>query len=298
MEVKTIGFVLVILLLLLAVWLVWRRRKCVKKIRQMGREEKCAMLSRLAEPFGFDYVPREDIFISRIYAWQRKEGYEALFDRLASKFQMIIDAFPVYFDYQGKTWLIEFWKGQYGINTGAEVGVYHSNRLIPPNQRRQVHYNSVSDTEMPLIGICLERRREKLFSWKEYHWWLAAFRMGLFSQPKDLVLYASVTFHDVAAAEAFCQGLQEAGYDGGEFRIRNRRVTVCLDRTECYAGIARWHRKLAQGLNRFYCRLYRIATAPFTDTVDRMLLLYEQLPGCFRHMLCLHAFGRKVRIRK
>ena len=39
---------------------------------------------------------------------------------------MIIDAYPVYFDYQDKTWMIEFWRGQYGINTGAEIGVYHA----------------------------------------------------------------------------------------------------------------------------------------------------------------------------
>ena len=43
---------------------------------------------------------------------------------MAPRFQMVFDALPVYFDYQKKTWLIEFWKGQYGINTGAEIGIY------------------------------------------------------------------------------------------------------------------------------------------------------------------------------
>lgn len=53
-----------------------------------------------------------------------------------------------------------------GINTGAEAGIYHANRLIPKGQRKLVHYNAVSEDEMPLIGICLERKGRKLFTEK------------------------------------------------------------------------------------------------------------------------------------
>ena len=37
---------------------------------------------------------------------------------------MIIDCEPVRFYYGGKKWLIELWKGQYGMTTGCEIGVY------------------------------------------------------------------------------------------------------------------------------------------------------------------------------
>ena len=33
---------------------------------------------------------------------------------------MVFETLPVYFDYAGKTWLIQIWKGQYGICTGCE----------------------------------------------------------------------------------------------------------------------------------------------------------------------------------
>lgn len=97
----------------------------------MGEEERAAQLSVLTKPFGFVCKPEEEILVSTEDAWQRKYGYEALYDALAPHFNMIFDYYPVYFDYQGKTWLIEFWKGQYGINTGAEAGIYHANRLDP-----------------------------------------------------------------------------------------------------------------------------------------------------------------------
>ena len=299
---EKIGWIFLLALLLFVGWIVWRREVCRRKIYRMGREEKWKLLSELTAPFGFLYDAGQDVFVSRMNAGQRKEGYEALFDNLAPNFNMIMDVFPVYFDYRGKTWLIEFWKGQYGINTGAEVGVYHANRLIPKKQRKQVHYNAVSDEEMPLIGICLERRGQRVFSLKKYHWWLAAFKMGVFSQPKELFMYVTVTFSDTAAAAAFEQGLKEAGCMNWQYKVRGRRVMVAFgqvcDRFQKMGKISAIHRRLVQCMNCFYCRLYRIVTYPFKTTEDRMLFLYEQLPWCFRHMLRLHSFGRKVRVKR
>lgn len=293
-----LGIVLVVLLVIIVVFAIWRREKCKRIVRRMSEEEKCKKLNELAGPFGFAYEPEQEIFVGRVDAWQRKEGYERLFDKLAPKFNMVMDAYPVYFDYQDKTWLIEFWKGQYGINTGAEVGVYHTNRLVAPEQRKQVHYNAVSDCEMPLIGICLERRGEKLFSLKQYHWWLAAFRMGMFSQPKELAMYATLTFSNMGIAQAFGRGLCEAGFSEGEYRVKNRRVSILLDRTICYAGPEKLHRKLVQCINRCFCGLFRFVTRPFCNTADRMIFLYLQLPWCFRRMLRLKSFGKRVRVKR
>lgn len=285
-----------ILFLLFLAWFFWRREKSRRKICRMSEKEKQMFLNELIAPFGFFYEQGQEVFTSRLDAWQRKEGYEALFDNLASKFNMVLDAFPVYFDYGNKTWMIEFWKGQYGINTGAEVGVYHANRLIPKEQQRKIHYNAVSDEEMPLIGMSLERKGRRLFTGKAYHWWFTAFRMGMFCEPKDLTLRVSVTFCDPAAARAFGNGLLEAGCAKNRFRVKNRRVTVLFDWTQSHAGLEKCYRRLVQRMNCIYCRMYIFVTRPFTRTSDRMLFLYEQLPWCFRHMLRLHAFGRKSRM--
>lgn len=74
---------------------------------------------------------------------------------------MVFDALPIYFDYAGETWLIEFWKGQYGINTGGEVGVYHAGKVVPERYYRIAHFEAVEDQDMPFIQCRLDRRRKK-----------------------------------------------------------------------------------------------------------------------------------------
>ena len=150
-NVIKIGCIVVILLVLLiaAVIITVKREKSKRKIRRMCAAEKIQLLNELAEPFGFCYVPCEDVFTSREDAWQRKQGYEALYDRAAVGAGMVFDALPIYFDYAGETWLIEFWKGQYGINTGGEVGVYHAGKVVPERYYRIAHFEAVEDQDMP-----------------------------------------------------------------------------------------------------------------------------------------------------
>ena len=85
-NVIKIGCIVVILLVLLiaAVIITVKREKSKRKIRRMCDAEKIQLLNELAEPFGFCYVPCEDVFTSREDAWQRKQGYEALYDRAIS----------------------------------------------------------------------------------------------------------------------------------------------------------------------------------------------------------------------
>ena len=59
----------------------------------------------------------------------------------------IIDCEPIYFSYGGKRWLIELWKGQYALTTGAESayiepicpyrssGVFRDPFSMPPGTR-------------------------------------------------------------------------------------------------------------------------------------------------------------------
>ena len=98
-NVIKIGCIVVILLVLLiaAVIITVKREKSKRKIRRMCAAEKIQLLNELAEPFGFCYVPCEDVFTSREDAWQRKQGYEALYDRAAVGAGMVFDALPIYF---------------------------------------------------------------------------------------------------------------------------------------------------------------------------------------------------------
>ena len=81
---------------------------------------------------GYAYDPNQDIFYSKMDAWQRDFGYCRLYDETASPMGMVIDCEPIYFVYSGKRWLIEMWKGQYDLTTGGEVGVY-TTEVGPPD---------------------------------------------------------------------------------------------------------------------------------------------------------------------
>lgn len=275
---------------------LFRRKKSRKKVCGMTMDEKQHLLNEVAEPFGFAYSSEEDIFTGRLDAWQKKSGYEALFDKAAAHFHMIFDAYPVYFDYEGRTWLIEFWKGQYGINTGAEVGIYHADRIILEKERKTAHFDAVDDEEMPLIFYCLGKRRRGMFCIRRRHWWLASFRMGEFSQPKDLRLMAVLTFAEAYQAKRFYEGLKESGCPEDKCRLCCNEVQVCIDWGEYDGIISRLYRNFIQLQNQLCCLLYRFVTYPFMSTVDRLLFLYFLLPGCFRKMMRLSAHGKRYRL--
>lgn len=284
----------ILLLLFVIIYMIVRREKCKRKVRQMAKPEKIQILNELAEPFGFFYQRDEDVFTSQLDAWQRKQGYTALYDRAAASAGMVMDAWPVYFDYEGRTWLIEFWKGQYGINTGGEIGVYHADEIVPPYFYRAAHYDAVENSEMPKINCFLEKKGKKVYELCSQHWWLTGFRMGLFSNPSDLCMVASLTFEETGMAQAFFDGLLKSGQSRNKFRICCNEVCVRVDFSRKVALLWRLQRKVVQIFNRLWCFLYRTASKPFTDTVDRLLFFYYMAPFFFRRMLrCGRGRGNK-----
>ena len=62
---------------------VVHRVRAKKKVLALTPGERVRLLNELAEPFGFAYLPSEDIFTSRLDAWQRDKGYEAKYDTMA-----------------------------------------------------------------------------------------------------------------------------------------------------------------------------------------------------------------------
>ena len=65
-----------------------------------------------------------------MYPLQRYFGYAYAYDAAALAMNAIIDCEPIFFDYAGKTWMIELWKGQYGLETGCEIGVYNRDHRL------------------------------------------------------------------------------------------------------------------------------------------------------------------------
>lgn len=183
--------------------------------------------------FGFKYGPKQDIFYSRHDAWQRSVGYCRLYDEAATVMSMVIDSEPIYFDYDGKRWMIEFWKGQYGMTTGGEVGVYYANRgdLRIPGVFHGTFYNCVRDEDMLKMSFSLMKNGKRLFRRSsKKHWWLTGFLLGEFSQPSELSMSISITLKDAKMKKAFIDGLIKAQYTKSELSLEHNTVNLLFDK--------------------------------------------------------------------
>lgn len=251
------------------------------------------MLNELTEPLGYCYDVRQNIFTSTTDAWQKTFGYGAIYDRFAPLFNMVIDSQPVYFDYDGKTWLIEFWKGQYGINTGCELGVYHADSIISPSRRKTTLFSAVEKDEYLDMSVELFRDDKQIAIKDGAHWWQTIFSTGVFSRPKELFMKIHISFPDTEMRNAFIEGLVAAGYDVDSLCLSICHADVSFG-FGCPCGhsglLRRLYCWLVQQINRFYCWLYRVVTRPFICTYDRLLYLYYYLPFAFRCTLRLRRY--------
>lgn len=277
----------------------WRRKKIIKKICCMSTKEKCCLLDELIEPFGFRYIAAQDIFTSRIDALQRKFGYCSLYDKSALTFHMVFDCLPVYFNYNGRTWLIEFWKGQYGINTGGEIGIYYADDIIPKDQWNTTVFQSVEDKDMAGLSFNLFRKGMGIADVGARHWWLTAFSVGRFSNPKDLYMRASISFPHHEMAEAFAQGLENTGYCRKDICVCHNTVSFSFTKSfHKYGFFRRLRINVVQCINHFWCRVYLSVTRPFCLSLDKILYLYYYLPFTFRKILRIKKYKKIKRKRR
>ncbi len=271
----------------------WRRKRIIKKVCRMSCEEKCEMMNALVEPFGYAYIVSQDIFTSRIDAWQRQFGYCTFYDETASRFGMIFDCLPIYFNYGNRTWLVELWKGQYGINTGAEIGVYYADRIVRERQINNTLFECVNDEDMLVFSFELYRKGSRIAEVRARHWWLTAFSMGRFSDPADLYMRASITFPNNEMESAFIQGLFNAGYREQDICVCHHTVSFSFTESSMRFGfISRFFRSLSQSMNRFWCRVFLHVTRPFCLSLDRIIYLYYYLPVSFRKMLRIRNYKK------
>lgn len=189
---------------------------------------------------GFDYDPEQDIIYSRMDALQRQFGYAFGYDKSALLMSATIDCEPIFFRYDNKIWMIELWKGQYGIETGCEIGIY--NRKIDEHSPwldildefigkrgsndpdQNLFFGCAGDSEMLKMSFTLYRDGQKLFTrGPEKHWWLTGFKWGVYSDfsnsdspsPKELLtMDITITFDEAKKnmQVAFVEALKGMGY--------------------------------------------------------------------------------------
>ncbi|MBR2412927.1 MAG: DUF4474 domain-containing protein [Clostridia bacterium] len=153
--------------------------------------------------FGFAYDPEQDIFYSTQYPVQRIFGYNTLYDTFASRFGLYYITQRIRFDYDGKEWMIQLWKGQYGVTVGGEVGIYYrdANNFVR-------HFEAVADEDLVMMGFQLcKNGKPYLERGPEKHWWLTGFRILDVAVPTQLSMVIFFDWEKEDMADAFESGL-------------------------------------------------------------------------------------------
>lgn len=155
--------------------------------------------------------------------WQRNFGFNALYDYAAPYACMYYDTFRVYFDYgtyedgTPKQWMIQPWKGQYGmVLYGAELGVYtkSTDRVTP-------HYDCADDNDLVGMEMTVYKDEKEAFTRPyDQYWWVTGFKPGALDNYTDmskphsqLTVKFTVDFPSNEMAQLFANGLEEKGFD-------------------------------------------------------------------------------------
>lgn len=284
------AIVVVVLLSIVVVWQVRTRNFRPTADKNQQRDKLNASL----EPTGFAYDLEGDYFYALMNSWQREMGYCRLYDEGAPLFNMIMDCEPVTFSYGGKRWLIELWKGQYGITTGAEIGIYNTSREdIDTEKFKGTFYESAADEERLQMSFVLKRKGRKIISRNELHWWLTGFKLGKFSKTSSLTMNAKITFPNKEMCAAFVGGLYNIGYRRREFSVKYTTVTVHFRKPHTPQPISQINQRfLVQMANKNNCALYNLTTAKYSDTMDKIEYIEAAVPELYQFFLhSLYARG-------
>jgi hypothetical protein len=236
---------------------------------------------------GFDYDLHQDIIYSRMHAWQRWVGYCWQYDALAPALNMIIDCEPICFTYDGAKWMIELWKGQYGIMTGAEIGVYRTcdglvsawKGLMSAADKDLVSagkelvsvglnfnpswYECADSFDLDKFELQFTLKRKGQILFKRHfmsHWWLTGFKWGLFTgKTSDLTMHVAIRFKNepkqnkFSLQYAFTDALWKMGYHP---RTVDQRVDFDFDKPKTLQIAGRSTAETKQSENKILVAAY------------------------------------------
>jgi len=221
-------------------------------------------IMRMLSDFGYGYDALQNVFYTRIDAWQRKYGYCALYDEGTAVSGMIIDSEPIYFIYNDNVYLLELWKGQYDLCLGAEIGLYRDSGAKLLGSR---WFESIPDEMLPEISMILYESSgskngteyTEVFERHEKNWWLTGFKLAKFAQPEDLILAARVRFSDTGMLLPFIEAAYKAGYSTSEAYVEDDSAVIVFSEPKQLQPLTRRTKAVTaptQLKNKSLCKLF------------------------------------------
>lgn len=267
-----------IFILLIGAFIFVRVRKQRKSFRTVEQSQKATSFNDEFASRGFFYSPKDDALYSTKDAPQSQFGSCQLYDDAMPLLGIIADCEPIYFEYDNHHWLIEFWKGQYGMAAGCQIGTYYtSNESIKAPGFQGMFYESPDNKDCCCISYTLKRKNKILLKNTTGQCFAAGLKLGEFSTPSALALKIKIIFPNKKMQLAFVSGLKAAGYHSSEYRIRYKTVTVHFTKphTTQPASRTRVQEAIIQQGNRASCQRYDQLTFKSNNTLDKLELLSE-----------------------
>lgn len=165
---------------------------------------------------GYQYNTNGNFYYTSSDPWQRALGYHEIFDVGAGLVTIYMDTMRCKFDYKDQNWMIQFWKGQYGlVFVGHEIGVY-----TKPKARPNDHYDAASNEDALYMELTGYRDGKELYH-RDYgkYWWCTGFVPGTLDNLMDrseLSLKCRITMKDYDMLLGFCDALKSNGMVLGE----------------------------------------------------------------------------------
>lgn len=166
-------------------------------------------------------------------AWQYNFGFGKIYDFASPYLLLEYDYIRVFFTYAGKDWMLQMWKGQYGmIFYGGEIGIYNREH-VDDGMSEWTFFNCPAeedwlDMEMTLWHQEIDGTWTREFT-REYdkYWWCTGFKNGHLRQEEpadELRLEGRITFKDAEMTNLVAEGLKECG-----FKVADSKDDIGLD---------------------------------------------------------------------
>ena len=154
-------------------------------------------------------------------AWQYNFGFGKIYDFVSPYILLEYDYIRVFFTYENKDWMLQMWKGQYGlVFYGGEIGIYnkeHSDKGV----NAWTFFNCPAEEdwlnmEMTLWHEDINGNWNREFT-REYdkYWWCTGFKNGHLRQEEpadELRLTGRITLKDAEMTQLVADGLVECGF--------------------------------------------------------------------------------------
>lgn len=144
---------------------------------------------------GYSLDLTQNYVYTGINVWQRSLGFNIFYDIFCylTPFFFHYTTQRVKFNYEGKDWMFQMWKGRYAIANGGELGIY-----TRPEEKDGTFYDCAADEDMLVMSIEVYHGEDLIFKHGPLlHWWVTGFAISDTAYlPQSLTLISTIELKD------------------------------------------------------------------------------------------------------